>query len=79
MRRSLVRLLTLLGTAAALVACQEVSGPAEEVDESELTFVQFAQAPHFNHLAAVYGSFDFSGPLDLVRKSAGLSDKVMGS
>ena len=32
-----------------------------------LTFVQFAQAPHFNHLAAVYGAFDFSGPLDFVR------------
>ena len=44
-----------------------------------LTFVQFAQAPHFNHLAAVYNSFDFSGPLDFVRKSAGLSDKVMGT
>jgi len=24
-----------------------------------LTFVQFAQAPHFNHLAAVYNAFDF--------------------
>ena len=44
-----------------------------------LTFVQFAQAPHFNHLAAVYGAFDFSGPLDLVRKAAGLSDKVKKS
>ena len=44
-----------------------------------LTFVQFAQAPHFNYLAAVYNSFDFSGPLDLVRKSAGLSDTVTGS
>ena len=43
-----------------------------------LTFVQFAQAPHFNHLAAVYNSFDFSGPLDFVRKAAGLSDKVTG-
>jgi 4-hydroxyphenylacetate 3-monooxygenase len=41
-----------------------------------LTFVQFAQAPHFNHLAAVYNSFDFSGPLDFVRKAAGLSAKV---
>jgi 4-hydroxyphenylacetate 3-monooxygenase len=41
-----------------------------------LTFVQFAQAPHFNHLAAVYGSFDFSGPLDFVRKSAGLSERI---
>ena len=43
-----------------------------------LTFAQFAQAPHFNHLAAVYNSFDFSGPLDFVRKAADLSDKVNG-
>jgi len=43
-----------------------------------LTFVQFAQAPHFNHLAAVYNSFDFSGPLDFVKKSAGLSDRIDG-
>jgi 4-hydroxyphenylacetate 3-monooxygenase len=41
-----------------------------------LTFVQFAQAPHFNHLAAVYNSFDFSGPLDFVKKSADLSDRI---
>ena len=41
-----------------------------------LTFVQFAQAPHFNHLAAVYNSFDFSGPLEFVKKSAGLSDNI---
>jgi len=41
-----------------------------------LTFVQFAQAPHFNHLAAVYNSFDFSGPLDFVRKAADLSDRI---
>ena len=44
-----------------------------------LTFVRFAQAPHFNHLAAVYGAFDFSGPLDFVRNAAGLSDKVKRS
>jgi 4-hydroxyphenylacetate 3-monooxygenase len=44
-----------------------------------LTFVQFAQAPHFNHLAAVYGAFDFSGPLEFVRNAAGLSDKVKQS
>ena len=43
-----------------------------------LTFVQFAQAPHFNHLAAVYGNFDFSGPLEFVRKSAGLSERIKG-
>ena len=41
-----------------------------------LTFAQFAQAPHFNHLAAVYNSFDFSGPLDFVRKAADLSSRV---
>ena len=40
-----------------------------------LTF-QFAQAPHFNHLAAVY-NFDFSGPLDFVKQAAGLSDRVL--
>ena len=44
-----------------------------------LTFFQFAQAPHFHHLAALYNSFDFAGPLDFVRKSAGLSDNVEGS
>jgi 4-hydroxyphenylacetate 3-monooxygenase len=44
-----------------------------------LTFVQFAQAPHFNHLAAVYNAFDFSGPLEFVRRSANLSEKVKGS
>jgi 4-hydroxyphenylacetate 3-monooxygenase len=43
-----------------------------------LAFVQFAQAPHFNHLAAVYRNFDFSGPLDFVRRAADLSEKVMG-
>jgi 4-hydroxyphenylacetate 3-monooxygenase len=41
-----------------------------------LTFVQFAQAPHFNHLNAVYNAFDFSGPLDFVKRAAGLSDRV---
>jgi 4-hydroxyphenylacetate 3-monooxygenase len=44
-----------------------------------LAFVQFAQAPHFNHLNAVYQSFDFSGPLDFVRRAAGLSERVTGS
>jgi 4-hydroxyphenylacetate 3-monooxygenase len=44
-----------------------------------LTFVQFAQAPHFNHLNAVYQSFDFSGPLDFVKRAAGLSDRILGS
>jgi 4-hydroxyphenylacetate 3-monooxygenase len=41
-----------------------------------LTFVQFAQSPHFNHLNAVYNAFDFSGPLDFVKRAAGLSDRV---
>jgi 4-hydroxyphenylacetate 3-monooxygenase len=43
-----------------------------------LTFIQFAQAPHFNHLAAVYNSFDFNGPLDFVKRAADLSDRVTG-
>ena len=33
-----------------------------------LTFVQFAQSPHFAHLNAVYNAFDFSGPLDFVKR-----------
>src|SRR5262249_47877103 len=41
-----------------------------------LTFVQFAQAPHFNHLNAVYNAFDFSGPLKFVKRAAGLSDRI---
>jgi 4-hydroxyphenylacetate 3-monooxygenase len=41
-----------------------------------LTFQLFAQSPPFANLAAVYRSFDWDGPLDFVRKSAGLSDKV---
>jgi 4-hydroxyphenylacetate 3-monooxygenase len=43
-----------------------------------LTFVQFAQAPHFNHLNAVYNAFDFSGALDFVKKVARLSDDIDG-
>ncbi len=43
-----------------------------------LTFELFAQSPPFAHLNAVYNNFDFSGPLDFVRNSAGLSDRVMG-
>lgn len=42
-----------------------------------LTFQLFAQAPPFAHLAAVYRSFDWDGPLDFVKKSAGLSDRVL--
>ena len=43
-----------------------------------LTFQLFAQSAPFAHLAAVYRNFDWDGSLDFVRKSAGLSDKVMG-
>jgi 4-hydroxyphenylacetate 3-monooxygenase len=42
-----------------------------------LTFQLFAQSPPFAHLAAVYRNFDWEGPLDFVRKSADLSDRVM--
>ena len=42
-----------------------------------LTFQLFAQSPPFAHLAAVYRNFDWDGSLDFVRKSAGLSEKVM--
>jgi 4-hydroxyphenylacetate 3-monooxygenase len=41
-----------------------------------LTSVRFAKALHFNHLNAVYNAFDFSGPLEFVKKAAGLSDRV---
>ncbi len=41
-----------------------------------LTFQLFAQSPPFAHLAAVYRNFDWDGPLDFVRKSAGLSEQV---
>jgi 4-hydroxyphenylacetate 3-monooxygenase len=44
-----------------------------------LTFQLFAQSPPFANMAAVYRSFDFDGPLDLVRSAASLSDKVIGS
>jgi 4-hydroxyphenylacetate 3-monooxygenase len=42
-----------------------------------LTFQLFAQSPPYAHLAAVYGNFNFSGPLEFVRKAAGLSERVM--
>jgi 4-hydroxyphenylacetate 3-monooxygenase len=42
-----------------------------------LTFELFAQSPPFAHLNAVYNNFDFSGPLDFVRKAAGLSERVV--
>jgi 4-hydroxyphenylacetate 3-monooxygenase len=44
-----------------------------------LTFVQFAQSPHFAHLGAVYNAFDFSGPLEFVRRAADLSPRVHGA
>ena len=44
-----------------------------------LTFQLFAQAPPFAHLAAVYGNFDWDGPLDFVRRAADLSNRVMPS
>jgi 4-hydroxyphenylacetate 3-monooxygenase len=42
-----------------------------------LTFQLFAQSAPFAHLAAVYRNFDWDGPLDFVRRSAGLSGKVL--
>ncbi len=41
-----------------------------------LAFQMFAQSPRFNQLQAVYRTFDWDGPLDFVKKSAGLSDRV---
>jgi 4-hydroxyphenylacetate 3-monooxygenase len=41
-----------------------------------LTFQLFAQAPPFAHLASVYRSFDWDGPLAMVKDAAGLSDRV---
>ncbi len=43
-----------------------------------LTFQLFAQSPPFAHLAAVYRNFDWDGPLDFVRKAAGMSENVLG-
>jgi 4-hydroxyphenylacetate 3-monooxygenase len=42
-----------------------------------LTFQLFAQAPPFAHLAAVYRSFDWDGPLQFVRQAAELSARVL--
>jgi 4-hydroxyphenylacetate 3-monooxygenase len=42
-----------------------------------VTFELFAQSPPFAHLNAVYNNFDWSEPLRFVKKSAGLSDRVM--
>ena len=38
-----------------------------------VTFELFAQSPPFAHLNAVYNNFDFAGPLDFVRRAAGIS------
>jgi 4-hydroxyphenylacetate 3-monooxygenase len=43
-----------------------------------LTFQLFAQSPPFAHLLAVYRNFDFSEPMRIVQKSAGLSERVEG-
>ena len=37
-----------------------------------LTFQLFAQSPAFAHLLAVYNNYDFAGPMDLVRRYAGI-------
>jgi 4-hydroxyphenylacetate 3-monooxygenase len=42
-----------------------------------LTFQLFAQSPPFANLAAVYRSFDWSGPLAKTRSAAGLSERVL--
>jgi 4-hydroxyphenylacetate 3-monooxygenase len=43
-----------------------------------LAFQMFAQSPRFNQLQAVYRNFDWDGPLDFVKNSAGLSDQAIG-
>ena len=42
-----------------------------------LTFQLFAQSAPFAHLAAVYRNFNWNEPLAFVKKSAGLSDRVL--
>jgi 4-hydroxyphenylacetate 3-monooxygenase len=42
-----------------------------------VTFQLFAQSPPFAHLGAVYRNFDYDRPLDIVRRSAGLSEQVL--
>jgi 4-hydroxyphenylacetate 3-monooxygenase len=44
-----------------------------------LTFQLFAQSPPFAHLAAVYRNFAWDETLAVVKKSAGLSDRVLGT
>ncbi|MEL7465390.1 MAG: 4-hydroxyphenylacetate 3-hydroxylase family protein [Pseudomonadota bacterium] len=42
-----------------------------------LTFQLFAQSAPFAQMGAVYRNFDWDGPLDFVKKGAGLSDNVI--
>jgi 4-hydroxyphenylacetate 3-monooxygenase len=42
-----------------------------------VTFELFAQSPPYAHLNAVYMNFDFKPAMTLVKKAAGLSDRVM--
>ena len=42
-----------------------------------LGFALFAQSPPYAHLGAVFGSFDWDGPLGFVRRAAGLSERVL--
>ncbi len=44
-----------------------------------LTFHLFAQSPPFAHLAAVYRTFGWDGPLDFVQHAADLSDNIVKS
>ena len=44
-----------------------------------LTFQLFAQSPPFAHLLAVYNNYDFSGPLDILRRSAGMREDEVAS
>ena len=44
-----------------------------------LTFQLFAQSPPFAHLAAVYRTFGWNGPLEFAQKAAGLSDRIWGT
>ncbi len=44
-----------------------------------LTFQLFAQSPPFAHLLAVYNNYDFSGPLDILRRSAGMREDTVAS
>ena len=50
----------------------------QRIQLHRLTFQLFAQAPPFAHLAAVYRSFGWDGPLAFVKDAADLSDKVTG-